>query len=303
MFLKLGDKGRNDFPYYFLTLGLVIAFFAFIGYIPISLALSNLNDKGIVLEDVSELQNYSGLNTFFVYLLIPFIAGILVLFFCVKWIHQRDILSLFTSREVFDWKRFFFSFLIWGGTMTVFFIVSYVSGYPILWNFNPLTFFGLVLISIFILPIQTTFEEVFFRGYLFQWFGLIFKKGWMSVFITGTLFGLMHGSNPEVEKIGLILLVFYIFNGFFLGIIALMDDGLELTMGYHAVNNIFAALIVTNDWQAFHTDALFLDKSPPEFGVENILTLVIIQPLLLFIFSKKYKWNNWKTRLLGRDKL
>jgi len=181
----------------------------------------------------------------------------------------------------------------------LFFLFAFLFGYPIEFNFNPTTFIPLVLISLFILPIQTTFEELFFRGYLFQSLGLIFKKGWVTVLITGVLFGLMHGSNPEVEKIGNVLLVFYILNGIFLGLIVLMDDGLELSMGYHAINNIFAALIVTNDWQAFHTDALFLDKTPPQFGLENILTLLVIQPLFLFIFSKKYKWSNWKKRLFN----
>ena len=300
MFLVSGKKGRNDFPHYFLTLGIVIASFAIIGYIPITFALDKFSKEGVSILDVQELQNYVGLNTFFTFLLIPFITGFLALLACVKWIHKRKIVSLFTVRKSFDWKRFLFSFFLWGVLLFLFFIISFLVGYPIVFNFNPTTFFPLVLISLFILPIQTTFEELFFRGYLFQGFGQLFKKGWISVLITGVMFGLMHGSNPEVEKIGMILLVFYILNGVFLGIVVLMDDGLELSMGYHAVNNIFAALIVTNDWQAFHTDALFIDKTPPEFGVENVLTLLVIQPLFLFIFSKKYKWTNWKSKLFKK---
>lgn len=46
---------------------------------------------------------------------------------------------------------------------------------------------------------------------------------------------------------------------------ALMDDGLELSMGYHAINNIFAALILTNEWQAFQTDALFYGSCKTNF--------------------------------------
>ena len=110
----------------------------------------------------------------------------------------------------------------------------------------------------------------------------------------------MHGANPEVDKIGQVLLVFYIANGVFLGLLVLMDEGLELSMGYHAVNNIFAALIVTNDWQAFHTDALFIDQNPPDFGMESMLTLLVVQPLLLILFSKKYKWKNWKEKLFSK---
>ncbi len=301
MFLSLGKKGRKDISHFLFTLGIVIASFALIGYIPITLALNYLSKEGVVISEVSDLQKYLGLNLFFVFLLVPFIAGFIFLLASVKWIHDRELISVFTSRMRFDWRRFIFSFLLWGGVMLLFFVISIFVGYPISFNFHLETFIPLVLISFFILPIQTTFEELFFRGYLFQAVGLLFKRGWVSVFITGVLFGLMHGSNPEVDKIGAILLIFYILNGIFLGIVVLMDDGLELSMGYHAVNNIFAALVVTNDWQAFHTDALFIDKTPPEFGFENILTLLVIQPLFLFIFSKKYKWTNWKSKLLDRS--
>lgn len=297
MFLLLGQKGRKDVSHYFFTLGIVVASFALIGYIPITLALNHLSNEGVVISEVSDLQRYFGLNLFFVFLLVPFIIGFISLLVCVKWIHNRELISVFTTRIRFDWKRFIFSFILWGGVMFLLFIISLLAGYPISFHFHMETFIPLVLISFFILPLQTTFEELFFRGYLFQGLGLLFKKGWVSVLITGVLFGLMHGSNPEVEKVGTILLVFYVLNGIFLGVVVLMDDGLELSIGYHAVNNIFAALVVTNDWQAFHTDALFIDKTPPEFGLENILTLLVIQPLFLFIFSKKYKWSNWKGKL------
>ena len=45
--------------------------------------------------------------------------------------------------------------------------------------------------------------------------------------------------NPEIEKIGDIALVFYIGTGFLFGITTLMDEGTELALGMHAVNNIF----------------------------------------------------------------
>ena len=268
-----------------------------LGYIPmyVSLYFSSFDlTKSI---DTPAMITVFGNNLFLTIVLFPFIVVLLTLFVCIKIIHKRNVLTLFTIRESFDWKRFFFSFSVWGSVMAIFLVISFLAGYPIEWNFDASTFFMLFFISIFILPLQTTCEEVLFRGYLLQGFGSIFKRGVFPVVITGVLFGLMHGANPEVEKIGVILLVYYIVNGLFLGVVALMDDGLELTMGYHAINNIFAALIVTNNWQAFHTDALFIDKSPPSFGIENIITLIVIQPLLLVLFAKKYKWTNWKQRL------
>lgn len=289
-------KGKN-LPLYFLTIGIVIASFTIGGYFPMVYLFSELGNQAQAINITTDMASMVGLNTFFAVLLIPFVLAFFTLLACVKWIHKKRVISLFTGRETFDWRRFFFSFLVWGGIMSVFFIASFLFGAPILWNFNPATFFILFLISVLILPIQTAFEEIFFRGYLFQGFQRFFQKGFVSVLLSGILFGLMHGSNPEVEKIGNVLLLFYCLNGIFLGIIVLMDEGLELSLGYHTVNNIFAALVVTNEWQAFHTEALFLDKSPPSFGTENIVTLVIVQPLLLLLFARKYKWTNWKQRI------
>ncbi len=297
MFVKAGIKGRNDASQYLLTISIVVAAYIMLGYIPmyVSLYFSSFDlTKSI---DTPAMISVFGNNLFLTIVLFPFIVVLLTLFVCIKIIHKRNVLTLFTIRESFDWKRFFFSFSVWGSVMAIFLVISFLAGYPIEWNFDASTFFILFFISIFILPLQTTCEEVLFRGYLFQGFGSIFKRGIFPVAITGVLFGLMHGANPEVEKLGTIMLVYYIVNGLFLGIVTLMDDGLELTMGYHAINNIFAALIVTNNWQAFHTDALFIDKSPPSFGIENIITLIVIQPLLLVLFAKKYKWTNWKQRL------
>ena len=116
--------------------------------------------------------------------------------------------------------------------------------------------------------------------------------------LTGILFGLMHAANPEVETLGYGVMSYYIMTGIFLGFIVLMDDGLELSMGYHAANNIFAALILTNEWQAFQTDALWIDHAKPTFGWDVIATMLILQPLICFAFYKLYKWKNLRSKLL-----
>ncbi len=280
---------------YLLGVVLILLCFVVVGQIPLLLISFYFGGVGL-----NELTEQVDLNLLFVIILFPFIVGFGTLILTNKYIHKLNFKSLFTSRDKFDWKRFWFSFSVWGVVLVLFFIFSFLMDGNIYFQPNWGAFIFLFLISFAVLPIQTTFEELLFRSYLFKMFGLVLRRGWGTVLITGTLFGLMHGANPEVEKIGQILLVFYIANGLFLGLMVLMDEGLELSMGYHAVNNIFAALIVTNDWQAFHTDALFLDKNPPDFGMESILTLLVVQPLLLFLFSKKYKWKNWKEKLFSK---
>ena len=161
-------------------------------------------------------------------------------------------------------------------------------------------FLILAAIAIVLIPLQTSFEEYFFRGYLMQGLGALCKNKWVPLIITSTLFGLLHIANPEIEKLGYILLVHYIGTGFFLGIITLMDDGLELALGFHAANNLFTALLVTADWTAFQTHSVLRDVSDPDIGnFEIFASVLILYPILIFIFAKVYKWTNWKEKLTG----
>jgi membrane protease YdiL (CAAX protease family) len=215
-------------------------------------------------------------------------------------VHKRSALSVFTGRKSFDWKRFLISFILWGLILTSFLVISIFNTNQIVWNLDPTTFIPLVLISLLLIPLQTTCEEVLFRGYLFQAVGHVWRKGWLAVLFSGFVFGLMHAANPEVAVLGKSVMIYYIFTGLFFGIMTLMDNGLELSMGYHAVNNIFAALILTNNWQAFRTNALFVDLSKPQFGWDSILTIVLVQPLILVLFSKLFGWKNWRSTLFSK---
>jgi membrane protease YdiL (CAAX protease family) len=120
--------------------------------------------------------------------------------------------------------------------------------------------------------------------------------------MTSVIFGLMHISNPEVAKMGNIIMIYYIGTGLFLGIITLMDEGMELALGFHAANNLVSAILVTSDWSAFQTHSFFKDVSNPSASLDVLLPVFIIFPILLKIFSSKYHWNNWKEKLTGKIK-
>jgi membrane protease YdiL (CAAX protease family) len=86
--------------------------------------------------------------------------------------------------------------------------------------------------------------------------------------------------------------------GFFFGIITLMDEGLELALGYHAGNNLLISLLVTSDWTAFQTNSLFLDVSDPDVYMLAFMQLPMLL-ILLALFSWKYKWKCWYQRLIS----
>jgi len=254
------------------------------------------------LEDTSYILGLFEPNLNLVFILLPFAGGLLFLLFVVKYLHKQSIKMLTTAREKIDWKRVWFAFIFWGIVSSGMVMADYFfnpDGY--INNFNLQPFLILCVIAILLVPLQTSFEEYLFRGYLMQGIGLIAKNKWVPLIITSTAFGLLHIANPEVEKLGYIILIYYIGTGFFLGITTLMDEGIELALGFHAANNLFVALLVTADWTAFQTHSIFKDISDPtEVGVgETILPVFIIFPIMLLIFSKKYGWTNWKEKLFG----
>jgi len=254
------------------------------------------------LSDTAYILGLFEPNLNLVFILLPFAGGLLFLLFTVKFLHKQSIRMLTTAREKIDWKRVWFAFIFWGIVSTGMIMADYFlnpEGY--INNFNLQPFLILCVIAILLVPLQTSFEEYLFRGYLMQGIGIIAKNKWIPLIITSTAFGLLHIANPEVEKLGYIILVYYIGTGFFLGITTLMDEGIELALGFHAANNLFVALLVTADWTAFQTHSIFKDVSDPtQMGIGEIFVPVfIIFPILLFIFSKKYGWTNWKDKLFG----
>lgn len=146
---------------------------------------------------------------------------------------------------------------------------------------------------------QTSFEELLFRGQILQGLSLGTHKRFIGFVVSSVLFGLMHAANPEVEKIGPFIMIYYIGTGLFLGLITLLDDGMELALGFHAANNLVGALLVTSDWTAFQTYSVLKDVSEPSVGFDVLFPVVVIYPILFFIFSKKYGWTNWKEKLFG----
>jgi hypothetical protein len=109
---------------------------------------------------------------------------------------------------------------------------------------------------------------------------------------------LLHFANPEVDKLGDIILITYLTTGFFLGAISLMDEGLELALGFHAGNNLFLSLFLTSDWTVFQTDSLFLDVSEPNV-LMYIIGPLVIYTILFLVYAKKYKWKNYTAHLIS----
>ncbi len=302
MYIEQGYKGLNELWRYAVGVLIIFIGWQFIGAGPLVLILlAKALETGDYPSDVASISNLLGSNLFFFLALLTFVIGFLALYLTVKYLHKQSFLSLGTSRKSLDWKRVFFTFFLWV-VISVFFIGLdiFISPDDYVYNFQPGPFLVLLLIALILIPIQTSFEEYFLRGYLMQGLGIAAKNRWVPLLGTSLFFGLLHIFNPEVAKIGYGVMVFYIGTGLFLGILTLMDEGLELALGFHAANNLTAAILVTAEWTAFQTNSIYKDISEPEIGWEVFAPVFIIYPIMLLILSKKYGWTNWKEHLTGK---
>ncbi|HUH26767.1 CPBP family intramembrane glutamic endopeptidase [Gelidibacter sp.] len=376
MYIAQAFKGLHELWRY--VVGLIIAIAGvFVFSIPHGVAImfktmqsgsidpSKMNDPAYIMQLFES-------NINLVFILLPFAGGLLFLLGAVKWLHKQSFTSLTTARPKIDWKRFWVIFFFWGILSSSLVLIDYyMSPEDYVFNFKLQPFLILSIIAILLVPLQTSFEEYLFRGYLMQGigvssvhryfpfvfifsllgiFGYLFlssyfdlllwetslyfigyggfmlyflnskiaekvsesegylklysglKRNFTPLIITSVVFGLLHIANPEVDKLGPIIMVYYIGTGLFLGIMTLMDEGLELSLGFHAANNLFTALLVTADWTAFQTHSIFKDLSDPQAAefMDIFMPVFVMFPIMLFILSRVYKWTDWKGKLFGK---
>lgn len=305
-YIKQAFYAKHDVWRYIVGLLIILVAWQFVGAIPLMIALvlavvKQGEDLNNTPTDIAGLVDLLGQNSFLVLMLISFLIGLISLFLVVKFIHNQSFTSLTTARAKIDWKRVFFSFFFWGIISSAMVILDYqLTPEDYVWNFDLQKFLVLAVIGIVLLPFQTSFEEYLFRAHMMQGIGLATNSRLIPLLVTSFLFGIMHAANPEVDKVGWVIMIYYIGTGLFLGIITLMDEGLELALGFHAANNLISALLVTADWTAFQTHSIFKDVSEPSAGFEIFTPIFIVFPILLFIFSKIYGWKNWQAKLFGK---
>jgi membrane protease YdiL (CAAX protease family) len=300
-FIDKAKHGNNSFSSYLLGIALIISVYLLGSYFLILDLQWNFGIESFDGISQNEIVRILGNNRFLAWLVVPFLFVALFLVIHTKFVHKRTVLSIFSGRENFDWKRVLFSFSLLFFVLSLFLFIQYLSSDSLIFQFDIQKFIPLLFIAIFLLPIQTSCEELLFRSYILQGIKMRTKKNSIAVLISGLMFGAIHIGNPEIAKIGYHIIVYYMLVGVFLALISLFDNGVELALGYHAANNVFAALMITNNWQAFQTDAVFMDISDPGMGLDTIIGILFILPLVFFIFYKKYKWHSLKE--MWQDKL
>ncbi len=306
-FLQQARTGSNAFWLYLLTL-VAVVFGTFVGQVPLTyLVWKRAEEAGMdVLEMQAALKSMDlealgiGQTLFLVLAVLSFAGGLAMLWLMVTRAHDKPFRSILTGRPNLDWGRIRFAFVFWLGVSALadlaFFLLE-PANYSFAWSGGRWVL--LLVVAVLFLPIQTSFEEILFRGYLLQGLSLLARHPVIPLVLTSVGFGSLHFMNPEVEQFGLgIMMTYYIGVGLFLGLITLLDEGLELALGIHAATNIYGAVFVTFDSSALPTPALFHLQ---EVNVQAMLLAFVLGGVLFaWVAWKKYGWS-WKR--LGKTRL
>ncbi len=320
LFLNRGFiTGNNSFISYLLVSVLTISVYLLAPLLTLMPLVYMAQNAGIMNEIIADPyalldfrktgfdRNYPLAAT----LLIYFITILFFALFLSK-IQGKNVRSVLTGYDRFRFNKFWFAFVTWTVLLIISFAVEYAIDSSRYLSISEMTqqvtksgqivastndywlgLLGTFVLLILFLPFQTGFEELFFRGYVVQGLAPSTGNGLIPLVISSLLFGGAHMMNPEVDAYGIpVMLTYYSVFGFFMGAVALLDEGLELAWGIHLANNLISSLLVTSGSSVIKTYALFEEKSS-NLNYEMI-SWVICAVITFFIFKKKYNWHSFR---------
>ena len=282
-------QGKNTKSSYFLTIvGTVIGgSVASILFIVLFMLVYVFSSGNFMFQSQIDMLE---LNPFLTLIFVGLTYGIYALLFylCIRFIHKKSFMSLINIGKNLNWMRIIKGAALWTGIMTAVTLVSLIfQGGEVIFNFNLSSFLILVVLSVLVFPLQASFEEIFFRGYLMQGFSLISKKPVVPLVLTALIFGCIHFYNGSSLIISISIVISAMILGLMLGIIVLGENGLETAMGVHIANNMFVAVILNSSDSGLGNlpSLITAQNTDPYSGIPLLILMAVT--LLLIIF-----WND-----------
>ncbi|MBD2023857.1 CPBP family intramembrane glutamic endopeptidase [Leptolyngbya sp. FACHB-711] len=217
-----------------------------------------------------------------------FLAGVLI---AVTLIHRRYPRTLITARERIDWRRIGQGFVAWSVPACLIGGLGQYLFYPdtFSFNFDLATFALFVPLALVFTAIQTTTEELFYRGYIVQGASMISTSRVFLALVAAVVFTLPHLLNPEVSAGGWLTVFsnYFLVPGLLWTVVSLIDGTTELAIGVHFANNIGSILLFNITGSAVTTPALFtISEYHATYGALSVLVAI---PVFLAIPYKVFK--------------
>ena len=285
-YLEAGRRGKNTWWRYLLGFVFIVFMWFVVGG-RASLALGSL--LGVSPEQIATDPSSAGPLAGFLIISVSFPVFLLGTVLAVTLLHRRSPLTLVTGRRSVDWSRVGTGLGLWFALAVLASIVGFLLD-PSAFSLGPslAAFVPFALLALVLIPIQTTAEEVFFRGYLVQGASLISSNFVFLAVASGVLFMLPHLANPGLDS-GFLLVALYHFGfGAFLAWVSLKDGTLELAIGAHTANNLFGAIMLGFEGSPLKTPSLFLtDRFVPAYSLGQFMVTAALFYVVIFVLFKR----------------
>lgn len=157
-------------------------------------------------------------------------------------------------------------------------------------TFDLAEFLPYLAIALIFIPIQTTAEEVFYRGWIQQRLENGRRSIWFVSGASAILFALPHLGNPEVGSEFLFATIGYGATGFMFAWVSMRDRSIGVAVGAHAANNLLAGLILTSADSALPSASIW--TYPKVAWVPAAIFSVLFIPAFIWLTGK------WRTKVL-----
>jgi membrane protease YdiL (CAAX protease family) len=248
VYLALADQGKNAWWRY--GMGIVLTLVVWMigtAFLTVPFQESGLLVPGSVAE--------------FALSLLTFGLMLLGVWLAVAWLHRRPFGSLIGPSRRLNGKRLLLGAGIWAGLFILVTLGNVIfMGVRYTFNADFLQYWPYLLVALALIPLQTSTEEFFFRGYLLQASGRLTQNWLVLSVINGVLFTLPHLGNVEVE----LNFLFSVLNWFLVGagwtLITLCSGSLDYALGIHAINNLLLTVIFGYEGGSLPPIALFMTQ-------------------------------------------
>jgi len=215
-------------------------------------------------------------------LLASIVAGLPMLAIVLRWLHNTTLRALF-SNDPLRIRWFLAAVLVVAVLQAIlFFIPQAPEIHPNLSLARWLTWLAPALVLILL---QSTTEELVFRGYAQQMLLARFGHVWVALLIPSIIFGLGHYDPETYGQNALLAVAVIAVWGLMLAHLTWQSGSLLPAIGLHFANNVLAILVVSEQG---NLSALALYHWPFDFSTESakrgLLLMTIAQNAVLYAF-------------------
>jgi membrane protease YdiL (CAAX protease family) len=190
--------------------------------------------------------------------------------------------ALITTRERISTRRILHGFIAMSALVIPLSAIDlFLNGDDYRYTFDFALFWPYLIVALTLLPVQTTAEEFFFRGWLLRWNASGAWPIWAVTALNASLFALPHMLNPEVKDYYLLAFLYFSSMGAMLTLATLRDKSMEVAIGAHFANNLIAGVLVSYQDSALPSAALFMSGELDWLG--STVTAIVMVPIFLWL--------------------